>query len=109
MTAELIWTAVGGFLAALLASSGLWGFIMYKAQKKDKENDDMKVIRAALMGILYSDILDAGERYIQRGYITLKQLNNFKKYLYDPYKALGGDGMADEVWDNLSDLPHTEI
>ena len=98
-----------GIVGAFLASSGIWGFILYKQQRKDAKQDDFGTIKDALKGILYSDILDTGEKYLAQEYITVKQMNNFKKYLYDPYKALGGDGMADEIWDQLSDLPHHEI
>ena len=108
MDAVNVFEFIAAVILALIASSGVWGYIMYRQQRRDRKNDDMKCVKDAVRGILFTDILDAGDKYIERGYITIKQLNNFKKYLYDPYKTLDGDGMADEIWENLSDLSHHE-
>lgn len=99
-------------IAAVAASSGIWGLVMYKVQRKDAKNDkddkDTQAIKVALKGLLHQDIMAAGETYIYRGTITVKELEDFKTYLYDPYKGLDGDGMADEIWDNLTALLHQE-
>ena len=108
MTTATIITLAVSVIIALIGSSGIWGFILYRQQHKDAKEDDLNLIKTALMGILFGEIMEQGEKYIHRGYITLKQLNNFKKYIFDPYKNLGGDGMADEVWDSLCDLPRSE-
>lgn len=99
-------------IISLVASSGFWGFLLYKAQRrdkqKDKESDDTRAIKTALKGLLHQDIISEGDKYIHRGHITVKELEDFKTYLYDPYKALGGDGMADEIYEALVELLHTQ-
>ena len=112
MDAQMILTFIGGIIAAFAASSGLWALLLYNKQRKDqvadREQSDMQMIKDGVKGLLYLKILAEGERYIDRGYITVKEMDAFRTYIFVPYKELGGDGMADEVWESLTDLPRHE-
>lgn len=43
--------------------------------------------------------------YINRGYITKDEYEDFVHYLYNPYAKLGGNGLAERIYKDVSDLP----
>ena len=83
---------------ASLASSGLWAYI---AKRNDKKDAKTKM----LVGLGHDRIVYLGMKYITRGYITRDEYENLHDYLYMPYKALGGNGSAEHVMDEVEDLP----
>lgn len=85
-------------LVSVLASSGFWAYVQSRRDKKDART-------LMILGIGYQQIRTIGKEYIDRGYITLDEYNEFIKYLYEPYKALNGDGAADKIKATLSHLP----
>lgn len=85
-------------LASVLASGGFWAFIQSRRDKKDAKT-------LMILGIGYQQIRTIGKEYIDRGWISLDEFNDFIKYLYEPYKAMGGDGSADRIKETLSRLP----
>ena len=89
-------------LASVLASSGFWAFIQSRREKKDAKT-------LMILGIGYQQIRQIGQEYISRGWITWDEYNEFIKYLYEPYKRMGGDGVADRIKEELSKLPSSPI
>lgn len=81
-------------IAAVFASTGLWQFILYKIQRRDKKSDAMTKL---MLGIAHSYIMEQSANFINRGYITKDEYGDFMKYLYNPYLELGGDGTAEKV------------
>ncbi len=79
-------TAVG----SILASTGFWTFLQKRLEKKSL-NTKM------LIGLAHDRIIDLGIRYIERGIITHDELENLLDYLYEPYKAMGGNGSAEQI------------
>lgn len=69
-----------------LSSSGVTGLITYLLQRHDR------------IVALASDI-------IGRGYVTKDEYENLYKYLYKPYKALGGNGTAEKMIHEVNNLP----
>lgn len=57
------------------------------------------------MGLALFRMTDMGAAYLQRGWITFDEFSDFQKYLYEPYKELGGNGAADRMMQALSALP----
>lgn len=89
-TAEFILSIV----CAVFASTGFWSLIMYKIQNKDKRKDAMTMI---LLGLAHEKIMEQSARFIEQGFITEDDYNDFMKYLYNPYRALEGDGTAEKI------------
>jgi hypothetical protein len=58
-----------------------------------------------LMGVVYDKITTLGITYIDRGWVTKDEYEELRKYLYEPYKALGGNGVAERVMNGVSRLP----
>lgn len=64
-----------------------------------------------IMGLGHIHIMDLGMRYVNRGYITHEEYKDFRKYLYEPYRDMGGNGSAERMMREIDKLPikaHTE-
>lgn len=85
-------------LCSVLASSGFWAYIQRRSDKKDLRTQ-------MLIGLGHDRIIYLGMTYIERGWITQDEYENLHDYLYKPYEALGGNGSAKQVMDNVKRLP----
>ena len=129
MSIEIVLTLVG----AVFASTGFWTFINNRLQRRDKKEDDksdlakwqesadnyhkevkesikkfkvqMDLQSSMLMGLGHDRILEMGEKYIAQGFITLDQFEDLDTYLYQPYQALGGNGTAEKIMEEIRKFP----
>lgn len=92
-------------IVATLASSGLWSFILYMVQKRDEKKDSLTKL---ILGLAYREITELCLKYINRGSITKDEYEDLLKYLFLPYKDLGGDGTAERLVDAVKTLPIKE-
>lgn len=83
---------------SVLASSGLWAYLMRRTEKKDVKTE-------MLIGLGHDRIVYLGMSYIERGYITKDEFENLYDYLYKPYKKMGGNGSAERVMNEVIKLP----
>ena len=96
-------------ITAIFASGGLWSLIQtmvtLRAKKKEaKESDSCKAGRL-LLGLAYDRICQSGRFYIKRGWLTLDEREDFRKYLFIPYHEYGGDGTAESIMSEMDKLP----
>ena len=84
-------------VCAVLASSGFWAWLQKKDDKKSLQSQ-------MLIGLAHDRIVALGMSYIERGWITKDEYENLRDYLYEPYKALGGNGSAKRVMDGVNKL-----
>lgn len=90
-------------ILSVFASTGFWTFVNYRIQKRDKNKD---ALTRLMLGLAHDRIIEQATRFEERGYITEDEYGDFKKYLYDPYIELGGDGTAEKIYeDNVKTLP----
>lgn len=101
MEKDLIVTIV----LSCLGSAGLWTIINTLLNRRFKKTDDNDLIKKALKGLLYTDCLGWGDKYIEQGWISIDDYNDFRRYHYEPYKALGGNSAVDRVEATLKNLP----
>ena len=85
-------------LSSILASSGLWTYMMKKAEKKDVKAE-------MLVGLAHDRILYLGMDYIERGYITQEEYENLHGYLFKPYEKMGGNGSVKRIMKEIDNLP----
>ena len=85
-------------IATFIASSGFWAYF----QRKDKTRSATERL---LMGLAYDKIATVGFSFIERGWVTKDEFEEFQKYLYMPYRELGGNGVAERVMTEVSHLP----
>jgi hypothetical protein len=91
-----------------MSSTGLWAFLRHR-------DTGRKATTSLMMGLAYIQITTLGLQYIERKSITKDELEDFEKYFYQPYIALGGNGLAKRIMRDVSNLPfrphvdHAEI
>lgn len=85
-------------VVAVFGSTGFWSWIQNRSKKKSAE-------ARLLMGIAYSEIIRRSEHYIHQGYIGTEEYNELNKYLYQPYREMGGDGTAERLMIEVQKLP----
>lgn len=83
---------------SVIASTGFWAWL----QKRDNSKDAMTRL---LMGLAYDKIQQLGMSYIHRGWISVSEYEDFRKYLFEPYKDFGGNGVAEQIMHQVSNLP----
>lgn len=81
-------------ILAIFASTGFWTLINNIIQKRDKRKDATTLL---LLGIAHDLIIQKAAQFIEQGYISEDDYNDFFKYLYNPYRALKGDGTVEKI------------
>ena len=84
--------------SSVLASSGLWAYIVKRSESKDVKTE-------MLIGLAHDRILYLGMEYIERGWISQDEYENLYEYLYKPYEKMGGNGSAKRVMKEVDNLP----
>lgn len=84
--------------ASVMASSGLWSWLQNRTTKKDVQCQ-------MLIGLGHDRIIYLGSSYIERGWITNDEYENLYDYLYKPYEAMGGNGSAKRIMEEVKKLP----
>lgn len=96
-------------IVAIFASVGFWNYILYKVQRRDKKRDEEKTenkdLENLMLGIACHMIRSQCEEYIERGNITTEEYHELQKYLYTPYRNLGGNGTAKRLMEAVDKLP----
>lgn len=83
---------------SVMASSGFWAFLQTRREKKDAKTK-------MILGLGYDRIVSLCGFYIERGYITQSEYEDLHKYLYKPYKDMGGNGSAERAFEEVKKLP----
>jgi hypothetical protein len=59
-----------------------------------------------LLGLGYTQLMQTCNVYLQKGYIEVEELVDLKKYLYEPYRKLGGNGAGEMIMSKVEKLPN---
>ena len=84
-------------ICTVLASSGLWAYLLKRSEKKDVKTQ-------MLIGLGHDRIVYLGMSYIDRGWITQDEYENLYEYLYKPYEKMGGNGSAKRIMHEVEQL-----
>jgi hypothetical protein len=96
---EVSWAdGIISLIAIFGASSGFWAWL---TNRQNAESAQTKL----LMGLALDRIIMTGNEFVDRGWVTVDEYGEFKKYLYEPYKKLGGNGTADKIMSEVDKLP----
>jgi len=85
-------------LGSVLGSGGLWTYLNIRLSKKSATT-------RLLMGVAYAQITTMGVSYLDRGWVTKDEYEELNKYFFEPYKALGGNGVAERIMSGVNGLP----
>jgi len=92
-------------LASVVASSGFWQWIISKRERANSKQDSTDALTSLIMGLASIKGQELGFSYIRRGYITADELEDLQKYIYDPYRELGGNGVLERLMEEVLKLP----
>lgn len=99
--------------ASVMASTGLWAYLLGRKELKNKEKEKEEEKKSAknrmLLGLGHDRIITLCMQYLERGYITQDEYEDMDKYLYKPYRDMGGNGTAEKLMDEVSRLPVKSI
>lgn len=98
---QTLFTAV---VTALFGSGGT-GLIMYFINRHDQKKGAQSKQAKMILGLGHERIMELGEKYESRGYITVEEFDDFNTYLYEPYRAMGGNGTGEEIFNRIRALP----
>ncbi len=85
-------------LVSFIASGGFWQYVLHKDKGKSATT-------RLMMGLAYDKIMFLGMHYIERGWISKDEFEDFQKYFFEPYKELGGNGVAEKMMTSIGNLP----
>ena len=85
------------FALILAVLTWLWRTLLRRKQENDEIKDGM-------MALLHDRIYQACSFFIARGWCSPEDRSNLE-YLYKPYKALGGNGTGESLYNKCLELP----
>lgn len=85
-------------LCSVLGSGGFWTYL----RSRDKKTHATTKL---MMGLAYTQLTTLGIQYIERGSITKDEFEDYRRYFFEPYQALGGNGVAERIMCDVSRLP----
>lgn len=85
-------------ITSLAASGGFWAFLERRSKRKDATT-------RLMLGLAHMKIVEVGLRFIKRGYVTNAEYQDYLLYLVEPYNEHGGNGLADQVFAQVKQLP----
>lgn len=97
-TTNTIIDIVVPLVVAVFASGGFWGYIQ-------RQSDKNSSVTQLTLGLAHNEIVKQGLIYIERGWISKDEYEDFTKYLYKPYATFGGNGLAEKIFKEVTDLP----
>lgn len=85
-------------VVSLVASSGFWAFFGRRSAMKSATT-------RLLLVLAYDKMTSLGMHYIEQGWISRNELEDFLRDLYEPYIACGGNGVGRRIKEEVSALP----
>ena len=85
-------------VVAGLTSSGVWAFVSQQLAKNSASKD-------MLLAMAHDRVVSTASMYIRRGWIDPDEYEDYLKYVFKPYKNLGGNGLAERLTDEVKKLP----
>lgn len=91
---------LGTVISAMAGAGGLWAWLEKRSTRKSATTQ-------LLLGLAHDRIVHLGMSYMARGSITKDEYEDLLKYLWIPYSAFGGNGLAERVMADVKLLPMT--
>ena len=89
-------------VAALFGCGGFWtGIFSLIVARRDKKDASHQMI----LGLGHDRLRNLCEKHLAAGYISADDYEDLDKYLYQPYKKMGGNGTVEKLMDDVRKLP----
>lgn len=89
-------------VVSIFASTGFWAFVQQFMDRKSAS-------REMLLGLGRDKLISKCHEYIDQGWIAVEELADLEKYLYTPYRKLGGNGTGEILFNKVNQLPNKEV
>ncbi len=89
-------------VVAIFASTGFWQLITAIVQNRSKNKTAEEKM---LLGLGFKAIKDTCITLLQQGEVDADEYKDLKHYLFEPYRAMGGDGTAERLIAEVDKLP----
>ena len=86
----------------MAAITAAMAFMLKRVYTWKNEQD---LVKQGVLAILHDRLYQACKFYLKRGYCTLEDRDNLD-YMFRPYKALGGNGTGEELYNRCLALPY---
>lgn len=86
---------------AVFGSTGFWTWVQSRNKQKSAED-------RLLLGLAYDKIVWQCNKFIAQGHISAQEFNELDRYMFTPYRELGGNGTAAKLMDEVRKLPTRE-
>lgn len=90
-------------IIAIVASGGFWTLLQTALTNRQKRKSAEGKL---LLGIAFDRICERAERHLDEGFITTEDYNDLNKYMYQPYKQMGGNGTCERLMEQVRELPN---
>lgn len=84
-------------ITTILSGPGIWAWAKTRTQRNDSEDK-------LLLQVAKNQLVSQGRKYLKRGYITMDEYEEYESE-YNVYSALGGNGLARRIFEQVDDLP----
>ena len=84
-------------IVTIFGSSGFWLLIQKIVESRSAS-------RKMLLGLGFARLSDECRKYLDSGKITINEFNSLTHYLYEPYKALGGNSVGEALYQEVKAL-----
>lgn len=84
-------------ISAVFGAPGLWALVKTKTDRNDN------VVKLVL-SVSRNQLIEQGKKYLDRGYLTMDEYEEYEAE-YQIYSALGGNGLAHRIFEQVDDLP----
>ena len=81
------------------------GALAWLARTVQKWKQEQDLVKQGVLAILHDRLYQACQFYLKRGYCTIDDRDNLE-YMFRPYKALGGNGTGEELYNRCLALPY---
>lgn len=98
-------------ITSIFASGGFQAFLTSRMTRRDaviseiKKDKDLE--KQALLGLLHQELLRECKEYIYKGEISISEYEDLKKYIYDPYASLKGNGTGEALMNRVTEIIKT--
>lgn len=81
------------------------GAVAWLGRKVHRWKQDQDLVKQGVLAILHDRLYQACQYYLRKGYCSIDDRDNLE-YMFRPYRALGGNGTGEELYNRCLALPY---
>lgn len=81
------------------------GAVAWLGRKVHRWKQEQDLVKQGMLAILHDRLYQACQYYLRKGYCSIDDRDNME-YMFRPYKALGGNGTGEELYNRCLALPY---